>query len=572
VLLFQLLHHCAFSLQTPSPLHPSLTTRAAASPSFVETNHHNQERWFTVIPPSTNPRSKLNQACYQEIQDKLQVLHPPIMESGRIRFAVSAALPNFSSWGTLLQSSGIRSVRAVPFWEDVDVAPHSLNENGDDDIEVSHDLSLVMKQIVNGTDWISTLDLWKQFGNTHYKNEPQHIVDTGKVELEQHHHPLPSVLPPPIHFHVKVKKLQGTVFRTYSTSHLSRQFVTAVKNNSQLGDWMIPTLQKKASAMSMPVMEIHVLLHNNTSASIEIPVLVPPSAQQQQSCSANSPTTNMFHYNELPHPGFKRVESWAIVKTASIQSNEVVLDPMCGRGTFLVEGAMFWPNAKKYVGVDCCPEQLAKANLNIQHAFGNHLINSNKSFIHVRHGNAQSLHGIHDKSIDKIICCPPFGRQFFTVVDNNGGSSNANENRQKDEENANQGMLYKELLAEWCRVLKDDITSKMVLVIDGGLNLDYLMDAIDSAHCQVTELRTFRLGPQLRGNIVVVTKQQRGKEEMVRRSRNKDRESLRVSNHKLQWELDAPLELQQSYRDRALWSILRSRMIPALVPVCPETN
>ena len=43
--------------------------------------------------------------------------------------------------------------------------------------------------------------------------------------------------------------------------------------------------------------------------------------------------------SELPKSGFKRVESFALVKSFDIQSDEVVIDPMCGKGYFLDRGS-----------------------------------------------------------------------------------------------------------------------------------------------------------------------------------------------------------------------------------------
>ncbi len=52
-------------------------------------------------------------------------------------------------------------------------------------------------------------------------------------------------------------------------------------------------------------------------------------------------------------------------RTAGIRDGSVVLDPMCGGGTILIEGAIEWPRAH-FIGGDIEPQQihLARDNIN----------------------------------------------------------------------------------------------------------------------------------------------------------------------------------------------------------------
>jgi len=140
------------------------------------------------------------------------------------------------------------------------------------------------------------------------------------------------------------------------------------------------------------------------------------------------------------------------------------------------------------------------------------------------HGDARNLQHLADGSIDKIISCPPFGRQFS-----------------KESEDSNGNDLYGELLLEWSRVLKD--TGRMVLLVDAS-NLLFMKEAIEKANCHVDFQRApFRLG-KLRGTFLVVSKT---------KTFSARKEGL------------FDFEVGQA-RGRALWAELRSQALPSLVP------
>ena len=104
---------------------------------------------------------------------------------------------------------------------------------------------------------------------------------------------------------------------------------------------------------------------------------------------------------DLPCPGFRRLESYVVAQAARIKPGDVVLDPFCGRGTFLVEAALFEPNAT-YVGIDRDGEQLAKATLNAE---------SSAAKIRFERGDATAL-PLANNSVDAVVSCPPFDRQY----------------------------------------------------------------------------------------------------------------------------------------------------------------
>ena len=124
---------------------------------------------------------------------------------------------------------------------------------------------------------------------------------------------------------------------------------------------------------------------------------MPPQRQQQQS-----------------HSDTKRLESFVVAKLAEIQPYDVVVDPICRRGTILIEAAKYWPMAR-YIGMD---DQIG----NIEHARMN--ADSTQTTLELYHyksrhgrdcGTRTTLDAILKAiptagSVDKVVTCLPFGK------------------------------------------------------------------------------------------------------------------------------------------------------------------
>ena len=67
---------------------------------------------------------------------------------------------------------------------------------------------------------------------------------------------------------------------------------------------------------------------------------------------------------DLPCPGFRRLESYVVAQAAQIKEGDVVLDPFCGKATFLAEAELCWPGAS-VIGVDSDQAQLDAAAKNL---------------------------------------------------------------------------------------------------------------------------------------------------------------------------------------------------------------
>jgi hypothetical protein len=152
-----------------------------------------------------------------------------------------------------------------------------------------------------------------------------------------------------------------------------------------------------------------------------------------------------------------------------------------------------------------------------------------KVAIALQQGDATHLKHVQDASVDRIVCCPPFGRQF--------------EKRSPH--------LYRDLLKEWSRVLADDGT--MVLLIDMA-NAMELIKAVESSGCRVSFQRCpFRLG-KIRATILIVNKTIRRTDLLV---------VQQPQTGLFEWE-------SGDMEGRALWTFLRSQALPKMAPIRPN--
>ena len=106
-----------------------------------------------------------------------------------------------------------------------------------------------------------------------------------------------------------------------------------------------------------------------------------------------------------------RLESFVLAKSSKIQPGNVVWDPFCQRGTFLIEAAKYWPMAW-YYGTDTNMGHLEHCQMNAK---------STCTVLHLQHtptkGNAvqqlkEALLEENQSGVDKILTCLPPGRSF----------------------------------------------------------------------------------------------------------------------------------------------------------------
>lgn len=320
---------------------------------------------------------------------------------------------------------------------------------------------------------------------TYGEQEITDLIDIEEMLSNDAWSMLTYPLPSPLTFRVRVRKYAACICTHLSATSLSHEISTKV--SEELG-WICV---KKAD------LELHVLL-DGSRLTVEIPILIRPHTAE-----------------ELPKPGFKRVESFALTRTAQIQPGDTVLDPMCGCGTFLIEAATIWPHDAKnvtYLGVDSSPAQLLHAQANVDAA---------RVRVQLCEGDARRM-DLSSGSIDKIVSCPPFGRQF-------GAPDEIPD-------------LYDDLLQEWSRVLKHD--GRMVLLVDTA-NIENMFGSVEKAGCHVARMRDyFRLG-KIQATIMIIAKG--------------PATSAQVRRGRFDWEVGPQ-------KGRALWATLRSGALPALIP------
>ncbi|XP_019743725.1 THUMP domain-containing protein 2 isoform X1 [Hippocampus comes] len=106
--------------------------------------------------------------------------------------------------------------------------------------------------------------------------------------------------------------------------------------------------------------------------------------------------------------GLRSTVAWAMAELAQIQSGSLVLDPMCGMGTILIEAAQEHKLAG-FLGLDIDDRQLDKASENVAFAeLGDR--------IHLLKASTTNI-PIPNASVDAVVCDLPFGRKFGTKTD-----------------------------------------------------------------------------------------------------------------------------------------------------------
>ncbi|NWR12013.1 THUM2 protein, partial [Paradoxornis webbianus] len=140
-----------------------------------------------------------------------------------------------------------------------------------------------------------------------------------------------------------------------------------------------------------PDLEIFVHL-NDTQSVVGIPLFRLPLANREYIKTA----------------GLRSTVAWAMASLAEISAGALVLDPMCGLGTILLEAAKEWPEAC-YWGADISDSQLEGADGNIRAA-------GLMDKIELLKTSVKAL-PLPSESFDSVISDVPFGKKFKTTND-----------------------------------------------------------------------------------------------------------------------------------------------------------
>ncbi|XP_072133719.1 THUMP domain-containing protein 2 isoform X3 [Mobula birostris] len=173
-----------------------------------------------------------------------------------------------------------------------------------------------------------------------------------------------------------------------------------------------------------PMLEIYIHFNDNHCV-VGIPILRLPLASRDY----------------IKSTGLRSTVAWAMASLSDIQVGSLVLDPMCGLGTILLEAAKEWPNAY-YHGIDNTAIQLQMASVNVCFA-------KLESNIDLTRASVTEL-PLLTESIDVVICDIPFGQKFKITQDTKA--------------------MMPCILKEMVRVLRGDGT--LVLLLSQELSLD----------------------------------------------------------------------------------------------------
>ncbi|XP_053317307.1 THUMP domain-containing protein 2 [Spea bombifrons] len=105
----------------------------------------------------------------------------------------------------------------------------------------------------------------------------------------------------------------------------------------------------------------------------------------------------------IRNTGLRSTTAWAMASLAEINAGAVVLDPMCGVGTILLEGAKEWPHVQ-FIGIDISDSQIKSATGNVKAA-------GVAGSIELVKGSVLDL-PVLSESIDVVISDIPFGKKF----------------------------------------------------------------------------------------------------------------------------------------------------------------
>ncbi|XP_012675340.2 THUMP domain-containing protein 2 [Clupea harengus] len=105
----------------------------------------------------------------------------------------------------------------------------------------------------------------------------------------------------------------------------------------------------------------------------------------------------------MKHTGLRSTVAWAMASVSNIKEGAVIIDPMCGVGTILLEAAQECPNAC-FFGLDSDVGQLQKATENMEFA-------QLQGRVQLLQASAMGI-PLPSGSVDVVVCDVPFGRKF----------------------------------------------------------------------------------------------------------------------------------------------------------------
>ncbi|VEU44442.1 unnamed protein product [Pseudo-nitzschia multistriata] len=522
---------------------------------------------FSIVPASTNPSNKFTKSFLEKAVHRLpsdpHTLVPTIdvrlleaNNGGRLSFRVpipsqgtndrilddycdgnrndtteedsSTAVANqsvsFSEWNRWLSPYGMKSLRLVICECRVATDPGHTDASDESSSTAWTSEERIWSALEANLPSQLPWEIYESFGNT----VPEHTATRQTKDGNDISEEAPS--------HQKNPQIHPTRFdvtcRRWSTFRcLSKDEFSSTRTKATLRKLLLrkygcleqprdpESAAAHASGSNRPLQDcdFHLLMYGaDNTLRLEWTMLAPP-------------TTKKFSNEDyLPKPGCKRVEAWMLMRdlrdgvlarAASCNKNEevIVLDPLCGKATFLVEAATTWGienstpmngantnddrASVSFIGVDASSQQLEDAAENVEavaEALGGDCT------IELRQGDSRDLSrlGFGDGSVAAIATCPPFGRQFFSLGDDAAERRAASDGGATKRTNEALQASYRDWLREWTRVL-DPHHGRIALLVDVDHQAEALAAIRATGSLRVRVLREpFRLG-RLKATVIV---------------------------------------------------------------------
>ncbi|PRP78894.1 THUMP domain-containing protein 2 [Planoprotostelium fungivorum] len=209
----------------------------------------------------------------------------------------------------------------------------------------------------------------------------------------------PQNCPSPVRFRVSCK-LSGHRMERHSHQSVSTSIARGVTEASQ---------HKWKSNVKEYEMELYVNLTDRST------LLAFPLPRRDKSSSFGGPVESDNHNFTLKDyflvSGMRSSLAWAMVKLLGVRHTETICDPMCGKGTLLIEMCSKY-KSNAYIGIDVSREQLEKASENVLH-LTKYQAQANISLFYANSTNLP----LRDDSIDAFISDIPFGQRFGSYED-----------------------------------------------------------------------------------------------------------------------------------------------------------
>ncbi|XP_078068457.1 U6 snRNA (guanine-N(2))-methyltransferase THUMPD2 isoform X2 [Mustelus asterias] len=262
----------------------------------------------------------------------------------------------------------------------------------------------------------------------------------------------------------KWQTLQEFSKRQRCTSDITGTGIKRPLQQEDSGTWKRPKLELDEPLTTtldeIPTGQYHLHAVIEGSCQSKVPMQTPPSPDElpnsksqdaascidfRVSCRCSGRIAKVFTSQELGRAigvALGRQMGWkAELRNPMLEAGSLVLDPMCGLGTILLEAAKEWPNAY-YHGIDNTASQLQVASANVCFA---KLTNS----IDLTRASVTEL-PLLAESIDVVICDIPFGKKFKISQDTK--------------------TIMPNILKEMVRVLS--VNGTLVLLLSQELSLD----------------------------------------------------------------------------------------------------